>query len=66
MVVSEHPKVIERRWRLLSTDFIDSEEAAEDGSSDKNGADSNEEDGSGLGEAGKRTGVTQSGTEEVE
>ena len=66
MVASEHPEVIEGRRRLIATYFLDSEEAAEDGSIDNNGTDSDEEDESGLGEAGVRTGVTQSVTEEVE
>ena len=51
---------------MISTDVIDSDEAAEDGSIDNDGAASNEEDESGLGEVRVRTGVTQSGTEEVE
>ena len=66
MVVSEHPKVIEGRWRFIEPNVLDSEEAAEDSSIDNDGADLDEEDESGLGEAGVRTGVTQSGTEGVE
>ena len=41
-------------------DVLDSEESAEGGSIDNDGADSYEEDESGLGEADVRTGVTQS------
>ena len=66
MVVSEHHEVIEGRRRLVSMDVLDSEEAAEDGSIDSDGADLDKEDESGSGEADVRTGVTQSGTEEVE
>ena len=62
MVASEHPEVIEGRRRLIATDVLDSEEAAEDGSIDNNGAASDEEDESGSGEAGMKTGVTQSVT----
>ena len=47
---------------MIATYIIDSEEATEDGSIDKYGAALDEEDDSGLGEAGVRTGVTQSGT----
>ena len=62
MVASKHPEVIEgRRW-FITTDVLDSEEADEDGSIDNYGAASDEEDDSGSGEAGVRTGVTQSGT----
>ena len=66
MVASEHPEVIEGRRSLIATNVIDSEEAAEDGSIDNYGAAFDEEDESGLGEAGVRTGVTQSGTEDME
>ena len=62
MVASENPEVIEGRRRLIATDVLDSEEAAEDGFIDNNGAASDEEDESGSGEVGMRTGVTQSGT----
>ena len=65
MVTSEHPEVIEGRRRLIATYFLDSEEAAEDGSIDNDGAASDEEEESGLGEAGVRTGVTQLGIEEA-
>ena len=65
MVTSEHPEVIEGRRRLIATDVLDSEEAAEDGSVDNDGAASDEEEESGSGEAGVRTGVTQSGIEEA-
>ena len=64
MVVSEHTQVIDRRQRLIVTDVIDSDEVSEDDSIDNNGAASDEEDESGLGEAGVRIGVTQSGIEE--
>ena len=47
MVTSEHPEVIEGRWRLIATDVLDSEEAAEDGSVDNDGAASDEEYDSG-------------------
>ena len=62
---SENPEVIERGWRLIDTDSLESDEAAEDGSIDNYGTALGEEDESGSGEAGLRTGVTQSGTEEV-
>ena len=58
MVASEHPDVIERRWWFIATDFIDSDEADYYGSVDNYCADSCEEDKSGLGEAGVKTGVT--------
>ena len=51
---------------MISTDVLGSEEADEDGSIDNDGADLDEDDESGSGEADVRTGVTQSGTEEVE
>ena len=66
MVASEHPEVIEGRRQLIATDVIDSEEEDEDGYIDNYSAASDEEDDIGLGEAGVRTGVAQSGTEEVE
>ena len=66
MVASEHPEVIEGRRRLIATDVLDSEEAAEDSSVDNDGAASGEENESGLGEAGVITGVNQSVTEEAE
>ena len=47
-------------------DVPDSEEAAKDGSINNNSAASDKMEESGLGEAGVKTGVTQSGTEEVE
>ena len=60
MVVSEHPGVIEgRRW-LIATGVIYYEEESQDGSIDNDGSDLDEEDESGLREAGARTGVTQS------
>ena len=66
MVASEHPEVIEGRWRLIAMDVLYFEEATEDVSIDNYGADLYEEEESGPGEAGVRTGVTQSGIEEVE
>ena len=39
MVANEHPETIEVRWRLINTDVIDYEEAAEDGYIDNYGAD---------------------------
>ena len=51
---------------MIATDILDSEEASEDGSIDNGGAASDEEYESGSGEVGVRTGVTQSGIEEVE
>ena len=66
MVASKHPGVIEGRWWLITRDFFDSEEAYGGGYIDNDGAASDEEGDSGLGEAGMRTGFIQSGTEEVE
>ena len=47
---------------MIAKDALDSEEAVDDGSIDNDGAASDEEDESGSGEAGMRTGATQSGT----
>ena len=66
MVVSEHTKVIEEMWRLIDTDILDPDEASEDGSIYNDGDALYKEDGSGSGEAGMITGVTQSVTEEAE
>ena len=66
MVASEHSEVVEGRRVLFVTYVIESEYAADDISIDNGGAASDEEDKSGLGEADVITGVTQSGTEEVE
>ena len=66
MVASEHPEVVEGRQWLIATDVIESEETVQYGSIDNYGATSDEEDESGLGEAGVRTGVTQSGPEKLE
>ena len=66
IIVSENPEVIEGRLWLIATDVLDYEEVAKDSSVDNDGSDSDEEDESGLVEAGVRTGVIQSGTEEVE
>ena len=60
IVASGHPEAIEVIPRLIATDVLDSEEAAEDGFIDNYGAASDEEDECGLGEAGTRTVVTQS------
>ena len=49
MVASEHPEVIGGRRRLIATDVLDSEEAAEDGSIDDGGAALDKEDESALG-----------------
>ena len=38
MVASEHLEVIKRRQRLITTSVLESEEAAEDGSIDNDGA----------------------------
>ena len=38
MVVSEHPEVIEGRWRFIVTDVLDYGEVAEDSSIDNYGA----------------------------
>ena len=62
MFASKHPEVIEGRRRLIATDATESKEAYENVSIDDDGFDLDEEDGSGLGEAGVQTGVTQSGT----
>ena len=66
MVVSEHPKVIEGRQRLIATDFLESEEASDYGSIYGDGADTDEEDESGWGEAGVSTVVTELVTKVVE
>ena len=66
MVVSEYPEVIEWRRRLIATDVIYSEEVSEGGSIDNDDNASDEDNENGSVEAGVRTGVTQSGTEEVE
>ena len=58
MVASENPEVIEGSWWLITTDVLDYEEASEDGLIDNYGAALDEEDESGSGEAGVRTGVT--------
>ena len=66
MVTSENPDVIDgRRW-LIAKDVLDSEEAYAYVFINNVCADFDEEDESGLVEAGVRTGVTKSGTEEVE
>ena len=50
---------------MIATFVLDSEEEAEDFSVDNDRADSDEDDESGLGEAGVRMGVNQSVTEKV-
>ena len=42
MVAIAHPKVIEGRWQLISTDVFDSDEVDEDGSIDNDGDASDE------------------------
>ena len=51
---------------MIATDVPKSEEVAKDGYIDNYGSDSDEEDESGSGEVGVSTGVTESGTKEVE
>ena len=51
---------------MIITEVLDSEDAAEDGYINSDFADSDKEDDIGLVEAGVRTCVTQSVTEEVE
>ena len=58
MVASEHPEVIEGRRQLIAMYVLDSEEAAEDGSIDNYVDALDEEDWSGLGEAGMIKGYT--------
>ena len=65
MVASEHPEVTEGRWQLIVEDVPYSEESAEDGSINNDGAASYEEDEIGLGEEDVRTSVAKSGKEEV-
>ena len=52
MVAKEHPEVIEGTQRLIGVDILDSEEADEDASIDRDDAGLDEEDGSGLVGAG--------------
>ena len=59
MVASEHPEVTEGRQQFIAEDVLDSEEAAEDFYIDNFGADSDEEDQSGLGKSGVSTVVTE-------
>ena len=66
MVASENPEVIESKQMLITTYVLDYEEAYEDGYIDNDGDSLDEEDDNVLGEVGVRTGVTKSGTEEVE
>ena len=66
MIAHEHPEVIEGRQWLTETDVIDSEEAAQYGSTDKDCDYSDKEDESGLVDAGVSTGVTEVETKCVE
>ena len=66
MVASEHPDVIEGKWRFIVTDVPDSKEAAYDFSIDSYNTDLYGEDESGFVLAGVSTSVTESVTEEVE
>ena len=61
MVAIEHHYVIEGRSWLIATDFLEPEEAYEDGSIYIDGAALDEEDESGFVEAGVITGVTEVG-----
>ena len=54
MAGKEHQEVIERRRRWIDVDILDSEDEYEDSSIYHDGADSDEEEGSGL----VREGVT--------
>ena len=49
MVMRENTEVIEGRRRLITSDVLDSDEAADDGSIDNYGADTDEKDESGSG-----------------
>ena len=66
MFVSDHTEVIDERQRLITTGVLDPEEAYEDDYIDDDGADLDEEDKSGLLEAGVSTVVTEVRTKEVE
>ena len=66
MFVSDHTEVIDERQRLITTGVLDPEDAYEDGYIDDDGADLDEEDKSGLVEAGVSTVVTEVITKEVE
>ena len=66
MVASEHTEVIEERRRLIYTEVIDYENSYQDVSIDGDGHAQDEEDNSGLGEAGVSTGVAEVGVKEVE
>ena len=66
MVASEHTEVIEGRGQLIATDCIESEDLADDGSIDNDGADLDEEYDNGFGEADVITGVTKSATKQAE
>ena len=62
MVASKHPELIEGRKWLIETYILEPGEAYEDDIVDYDGDPSDEEDGSGLGEVGVRTGVNEVGT----
>ena len=57
--------MIEGRRKFIVTNVLDPEEVSEDGFVDNDVAESDQENERGLVEAGLKTGVTQSGTEEV-
>ena len=66
MFVSDHTEVIDERQRLITTGVLDPEEAYEDDYIDDDGADLDEEDKSGLVEAGVSTVVTEVIKKEVD
>ena len=66
IVIIKPAEVIEGRQRSIDMDVIDTEEAADYGVVDDNGADLGKYDDSGSREVGVRTDLTESETEEVE
>ena len=66
MFVSDHTEVIDERQRLITTGVLDPEEAYEDDYIDDDGADLDEEENSGLVEAGVSTVVTEVIKKEVD
>ena len=66
MVEKEHPDVIEGSWRLVVVGVLDSEKESQDASIDYDGDASDEQDNSGLLEAGVITDMTEVGAKEVE
>ena len=66
MVTIKHPEVIKGGQGLISTDMPDTEDSSKDGSNDDCDEFLDEEDKSGLGEAGVVAGVTEAGRKEVE